>query len=831
MARRLAAGAEVARRRDQPAAEVPRPDAVHEHPGGERVRRPREPVRQFQPAAAGAGRDRVAAEDFEEPPRHLGAELVRLASLLNPGVRRHALAHAVGHVVGHPRRGRLALLRRGGQVGVELGEPVLQVRRRGRGRDRRAAGRRERRLAEGEVVEIVNGRAAGDVAVPVADERVEDAVPPRAGRLAAELGQVAGAADAPGVGLRRRVDVELERVPRPRFERPHDLPLRAVADGERGVGQAALHGERCGHPAAEEEPVGALLRRRGDGAEVDGDVHPPPGRRPQPALEHVAHAVAGRTRADPDAAGAGRVDVDERALGVGPRLRRPGREPRAAERLPDRLRLQPEVDPAGERGERRPLPLDPPQLAVEAGQLRGLRRVAPRGLVGRDERGEVRRPLVLLAAGERPPRALEDAVQAVVVGHRHRVVLVVVAAGAAERQAEHRPADRLDGVGEVEVLVVGGRVVPVPLADREEPGRGDAGGVPLGRAGAGQDVAGDLLADELVEWLVGVERGDHPVAVAVRLADRVVGPVAGGVGVPGHVEPVPAPPLAVGGRREEPVHHRRVGAGRVVRQERGDLGRRRREPGQVERGAAEQRPPVGGRGRLELLRLQSGEDETVEVGPRPGGVGDGRGRRVGDRAEGPVVAAGGGDRRGAGGARVFGPRGAVRDPLGQRGDLRGCELALRRHPQLAGVADGGEERPPVGLPGHDRRAALPALQQRGAGIDPQARFLLLRAVAPLALGHQHRPNVRLEERDRLRRRVGGRGVRRPQGEDRQRPRPGRGQESEVSHAGVGRRGGRIQLQCVRDPGGRQPGTHPAARFGWASRTSVAFSSPERKSDY
>ena len=68
----------------------------------------------------------------------------------------------------------------------------------------------------------------------------------------------------------------------------------------------------------------------------------------------------------------------------------------------------------------------------------------------------------------------------------------------------------------------------------------------------GQQVAGDLLADELVVRHVAVERVDDPVAVAVHLRDRVVGVVAGGVGVADDVEPVPAPPLAVGRRREQP---------------------------------------------------------------------------------------------------------------------------------------------------------------------------------------------------------------------------------------------------------------------------------------
>ena len=68
----------------------------------------------------------------------------------------------------------------------------------------------------------------------------------------------------------------------------------------------------------------------------------------------------------------------------------------------------------------------------------------------------------------------------------------------------------------------------------------------------GQQVAGDLLDDELVVGQVAVEGVDDPVAVEPDLA-RLVLLVAVGVGVAGRVEPEPAPALAVVGRGEQPV--------------------------------------------------------------------------------------------------------------------------------------------------------------------------------------------------------------------------------------------------------------------------------------
>src|SRR2546423_716856 len=54
----------------------------------------------------------------------------------------------------------------------------------------------------------------------------------------------------------------------------------------------------------------------------------------------------------------------------------------------------------------------------------------------------------------------------------------------------------------------------------------------------------ELLLDEHVVGLVGVERGDHVVPVPPRLGVVEVDRLAGRLGEPGDVEPVPAPPLA-----------------------------------------------------------------------------------------------------------------------------------------------------------------------------------------------------------------------------------------------------------------------------------------------
>ena len=142
------------------------------------------------------------------------------------------------------------------------------------------------------------------------------------------------------------------------------------------------------------------------------------------------------------------------------------------------------------------------------------------------------------------------------------------------------------------------------------------------RLGIGQQVAGELLDDEPVERLVAVEGPDDPVAVGPDLA-VVVQVQAVGVAVPGGVEPEPRHVLAVSGRIEQPVDDLLVGPRGPIGEEGVDLLEGRRQAGQVERDAADQR----GLARLGLgrqpLGLEPGQDEPVDLVDRPGGVLDG----------------------------------------------------------------------------------------------------------------------------------------------------------------------------------------------------------------
>ena len=80
----------------------------------------------------------------------------------------------------------------------------------------------------------------------------------------------------------------------------------------------------------------------------------------------------------------------------------------------------------------------------------------------------------------------------------------------------------------------------------------------------------------------------------------------------------PRHPLAVARRREQPVHEIVVRGLAVVGQERVDLRQGRRQAGEVERDATDQRAPIGLRCRREPRLVQPAHDERVDrrAGPR-----------------------------------------------------------------------------------------------------------------------------------------------------------------------------------------------------------------------
>ena len=236
--------------------------------------------------------------------------------------------------------------------------------------------------------------------------------------------------------------------------------------------------------------------------------------------------------------------------------------------------------------------------------------------------------------------AHEDAGQRVVVALREGVEGMIVAAGAGEREPEHRLRHHVDLlIDEVHL-----ELPPIALVEPFRPEREEARGNDLprlvGRSRVLEQVAGDLGLEEVVVGHVVVEGFDDPIAVAPRMRKGQIRLLAARFGVAGDVEPVPGPTLAETRRREQPVDdpvHRRGGG---VGEEVADLPGLRRQPGEVERQPAEEGFAAGVGHRLHSRPLHFSQEEAVDVTERPGGVVHRWHLRRDRLVEGPVVAAG-----------------------------------------------------------------------------------------------------------------------------------------------------------------------------------------------
>ncbi len=344
---------------------------------------------------------------------------------------------------------------------------------------------------------------------------------------------------------------------------------------------------------------------------------------------------------------------------------------------------------------------DPQLLSVslDGGQLVSQFRFALLDALGV---GRAQVALAVLDAGE-------DCLQRVVVALGNGVELVIVALGAADRQAqEGRGRGRDHVVQIVQPLLqrqfdVGAAHDVVGSGDQKAGGRVDA-----------RVVAGQLLHDELrIAHVVG-EGPNDPIAIRPGVRPGLVRLITVALAETDHVEPVSSPALAVVGRGEQPVDEFFIRVGRRVVDELLDFIARRRQAEQVERSAADDRCEIGLVGRFERVLFERRQYEGVDRRANPIGV-----FRIdnGDRwplgpGERPPVAAGAG---------VAGElEGAQRDSRARR---------LRRRSRLRGW--------PV------RRASREALCPRGAfrrhGFARAGGSCRARLARSRAIGFRRRP--------------------------------------------------------------------------------------------
>ena len=395
-------------------------------------------------------------------------------------------------------------------------------------------------------------------------------------------------------------------------------------------------------------------------------------------------------------------------------------------------------------------------------------------------------------------RRREAGLDGVVVVRRHRIELVVVAARALQGLAEECLAHAVGDVVE--------EALPRDFGDLHAgqfpgPHAQEAGGDAQLRVGGLQFVTGDLLEDEAVVGLVGVEAAHDVIAVAPGVAALVVVGEAAAVGVADDVEPVPRHALAVMRAGEQAVDER--GDGRVgIAGMGGGEGRHLlgpgRQTGQIVGGAAQQGAGVGRRRGLDARgqpRFQKGVDR-MPVGNRrrrlahrlvspqvlrlvapPGPVG-------GQRAAGAdlhAVLGAPGRRIGPGNlgaAPGLRPGRAAADPGLQPAQLPGAEavVVLGRHrlPVVMGAGRGQVQRTLFRPPRHQAGPAAVAAAPGGGGraqVQPAFDLVRILAVAGQALLLQQRPHP--ADKQRL-------GVRRAQRRGRQQQEP----RGAAGHAGI-----------------------------------------------
>ena len=240
---------------------------------------------------------------------------------------------------------------------------------------------------------------------------------------------------------------------------------------------------------------------------------------------------------------------------------------------------------------------------------------------------------------------VEEGVHLVVLTMRDRIVLMCMALGTPYGEAEPDRAGRVDPVHDLLDPCLFRVDAPFLIDDglAMETRRDQ---LRLGRAWirrSGQEIPGELLDGEAIEWLVVVDRLDDPVAIRPHLP-LAIDRIAMSIGIPCLVEPMAPPALPVMGGGEQPIDQLAIELlllgdrpGLESRDKSRHLLRARQQPGQIEREPSDQGRRVRLRRRCDPLRLQAGQDERVDLVPHPARLTNRRRGGPGERLKGPVA--------------------------------------------------------------------------------------------------------------------------------------------------------------------------------------------------
>ena len=349
----------------------------------------------------------------------------------------------------------------------------------------------------------------------------------------------------------------------------------------------------------------------------------------------------------------------------------------------------------------------------------------------------------------------ENPCQGVIVLGGNGIELVVVAAGAGDRQAQNGPGQGVDLVIHGVIAVAQLAFLSSAIAFIDGTQGKETQRAPPFHTNAAHQVSGDLLHDEPVVAQVPIEGLHHPIPIPVGVGQGigrvVVGPLF--FRVAGHVQPIAGPALAVVGRGQQAVDHGFMGLGRGIPQEGLDLLGGRRQADQVKGDPAKPGAPVGRSHRFQSLLFQAGQHKAVEGGTNPVPVPHGGQRRLSQGLKGPECAPllqidGVPGRCGSGSVdpRV---RGAEPHPLLQELDFLQGQGPLRGHGQLGVlVVDGLNQETSGGVSGNNGGASAPAAHPSLPGVQAQAPHgSRLSRMAGVAALDQQRADLGFEEFD------------------------------------------------------------------------------------
>ena len=225
--------------------------------------------------------------------------------------------------------------------------------------------------------------------------------------------------------------------------------------------------------------------------------------------------------------------------------------------------------------------------------------------------------------------------------------------------------------------------------------------------------------------------------------------MAAGIAVAGHIQPVPAPPLAVFGTLQKPFDQQFVGILSVVSHKRFHLFVAGGQADQIKIGPADQRAAVGLGRRRETFLQKTTQHKLID-----GSAGPRRSRMLGNFGKldwliGPMISVNRlHPRKRRIGIRLFfsAPHHSIVNPVGEMGLFLFAEhVAFGRHHQIfLFVAHHPVEQTRLSIAGHNGFAPLAALKQGLAGVNPQSVFLCIFAMAACTLFDKQRTDIVFE---------------------------------------------------------------------------------------